>query len=79
MPYMMSEDEETRITRNAMLVYPYIKSGVLSHGKATEILGLRKMKLITLYGKLVLSYFDETQEEFEEDLTALKTLRGGTI
>ena len=62
-----------------LLVYPYIKSGILSHGKATEILGLRKMELITLYGKLVLSYFDETQEEFEEDLTALKTLSGRTI
>lgn len=59
MPYMMSEDEETRITRNAMLVYPYIKSGVLSHGKAAELLGLRKTELITLYGKLGLPYFDE--------------------
>lgn len=75
----VSEDEEMQTTRNAMLVYLYIKSGVLYHGKAAELLGLRKMKLITLYGKLVLSYFDETQEEFEEDLTALKTLRGGTI
>ena len=75
----VSEDEEMQTTRNAMLVYLYIKSGVLSHGKAAELLGLRKMKLITLYGKLVLSYFDETQEEFEEDLTALKTLRGVTI
>ncbi len=37
------------------------------------------MELITLYGKLGLSYFDETQEEFEEDLTALKTLSGRTI
>ena len=75
----VSEDEEMQTTRNAMLVYLYIKSGVLSNGKAAVLLGLRKMKLITLYGKLVLSYFDETQEEFEEDLTALKTLRGGTI
>lgn len=62
-----------------LLVNPYIKSGILSHGKATEILGLRKMELITLYGKLGLSYFDETQEEFEEDLTALKTLSGRKI
>lgn len=29
-----------------LLVYLYIKSGVLSHGKATEILGLRINKLI---------------------------------
>lgn len=45
-----------------MLVYPYIKSGVMSHGKAAEMLGLHKIDLITLYGKLGLPYFDETEE-----------------
>lgn len=60
-----------------MLVYPYIKSGVMSHGKAAEMLGLHKIDLITLYGKLGLPYFDETEEEFEEDLAVLKKLRGG--
>lgn len=56
------------MTRNAMLVYPYIKNGVISHGKAAEMLEIRKMDLITLYGKLGLSYFDESDEELEEDL-----------
>ncbi|MDE7423759.1 MAG: hypothetical protein K2N51_08720 [Lachnospiraceae bacterium] len=32
----------------------------------------QKIDLITLYGKLGLPYFDETQEEFEEDLAVLK-------
>ena len=68
-----------QITRNAMLVYPYIKSGVMSHGKAAEMLGLHKIELIALYGKLGLPYFDETEEEFEEDLAVLKRLRGATI
>lgn len=40
---------------------------------------IRKMELITLYGKLGLPYFDETQEEFEEDMAVLKILRGETI
>ena len=35
-----------QITRNAMLVYPYIKSGVMSHGKAAEMLGLHKIVYI---------------------------------
>lgn len=31
-PYTVPEDKEAQITRNAMLVYPYIKSGAISHG-----------------------------------------------
>ena len=36
------------------------------------MLELHKIDLITLYGKLGLPYFDETEEEFEEDLAVLK-------
>ena len=78
-PYTVLEDKDAQITRNAMLLYPYIKNGVMSHGKAAEMLGLHKIDLITLYGKLGLPYFDETEEEFEEDLAVLKKLRGVTV
>ena len=37
-PYTVLEDKDAQITRNAMLVFPYIKSGVISHGKAAEML-----------------------------------------
>lgn len=67
-PYTVLEDKEAQIIRNAMLVYPYIKSGVMSYRKAADMLGHHKIDLITLYGKLGLSYFDETEEEFEEGL-----------
>ena len=75
-PYTVLEDKEAQIIRNAMLVFPYIKNGVISHGKAAEMLGLHKIDLITLYGKLGLPYFDETIEELEEDLSVLKKIRG---
>ncbi len=78
-PYTVLKDKEAQITRNAMLVYPYIKGGVMSLGKAAEILGLNKIDLIILYGKLGMPYFDETEEEFEEDLAILKKLRGATV
>ena len=78
-PYTVLEDKEAQLTRNAMLVYPYIKNGVMSHGRAAEMLGIHKIDLIQLYGKLGMSYFDETEEEFEEDLAVLKKLRGTTI
>lgn len=75
-PYTVLEDEEAQMIRNAMLVFPYIKNGVMSHGKAAEMLGLHKIDLITLYGKLGLPYFDESIEEIDEDLSVLKKLRG---
>ena len=75
-PYTVLEDKEAQIIRNAMLVFPYIKNGVISHGKAAEMLGLYKIDLITLYGKLGLPYFDESIEELEEDLSVLKKIRG---
>ena len=78
-PYTVLDNKEAQLTRNAMLVYPYIRSGVISHGKAAEMLGLHKIDLIILYGKLGLPYFDETAEEFEEDLAVLKKIRGTTI
>lgn len=78
-PYIVPEDEDAQIIRNAMLVYPYIKSDVISHGKAAEMLGLHKIDLIKLYGGLGLPYFDEIEEEFEEDLAVLKKLRDATV
>ncbi len=51
-PYTVPKDKDAQIIRNAMLVYPYIKNGVMSHGKAAEMLGFHKIDLITLYGKL---------------------------
>ena len=59
-PYTVLDDKEAQTTRNAMLLYPYIKNGVMSHGRAAEMHGLHKIDLITLYGKLGLPYFDET-------------------
>lgn len=77
--YTVPEDKEGQITRNAMVVYPYIRRGVISHGKAAEMLGLHKIDLIALYGKLGMPYFDETDEEFEDDLAVLRNLRGAAV
>jgi Uncharacterised protein family (UPF0175). len=66
--YAMPEDKERQLIRNAMMLYPYILEKRISHGRAAEILGIHKLDLIDLYGRMGFCYFDQTQDELEEDL-----------
>ena len=50
--YLVTVNPETELTRNALLLYPYILNQTISHGRAAEILGIRKSELIDLYDKL---------------------------
>lgn len=61
--YLVTMNPETELTRNALLLYPYILNQTISHGRAAEILGIRKSELIDLYDKLGYFYFDMTMDE----------------
>ena len=73
--YAVARDESAELLRNAMILYPYIQDETLSYGKAAEILGIAKLDLIALYSRLGISYFDQTKEELESDILAIKRLR----
>ncbi|MBR6666140.1 MAG: UPF0175 family protein [Lachnospiraceae bacterium] len=73
--YVMTKDKDEQLMRNAMILYPYIHDGVISHGKAAEILGIYKLDLITLYGKLGLPYIQMTDEEIEEEISTVDYLK----
>ena len=73
--YVVPKDKEAQLIRNAMMLYPYIQNGTISHGKAAEILGVFKMDLITLYGKMGLSYIEMTDDEIEEELETVNYLK----
>ena len=76
---VITNDEQSELMRNAMLLYPYIKDLTISHGKAAEILGIRKQELIDLYGKLGLPYFDQDINEIDEELQYWKEMKGEAI
>lgn len=40
--YLVTLNPEAELTRNALLLYPYILNQTISHGRAAEILGDRK-------------------------------------
>ena len=65
--YLVTMNPETELTRNALLLYPYILNQTISHGRAAEILGIRKSELIDLYDKLGYSYFDMTMDDLDDE------------
>ena len=75
LPYIEMESADMKLERNALFLHLYIKNRIISHGKAAELLGMKKLDLIELYSNLGLSYFDLTIEEVEEDAHAIGKLR----
>ena len=74
--FVVINDSDTELKRNALLLYPHILDNSISHGKAAELLGINKIDLIVLYGKMGLSYLDEDMGEIEADLQAIRKVRG---
>lgn len=73
--YLVTVNPETELTRSALLLYPYILNQTISHGRAAEILGIRKSELIDLYDKLGYSYFDMTLDDLDEELNTFRMLK----
>ena len=73
--YLEVIDPESELTRNALLLYPYILNQTISHGRAAEILGIRKSELIALYDKLGYSYFDIIQDDLDDELNSFRELK----
>ena len=69
--YIQTSDS---LRRNALWLYLSIMDRKLSHGKAAEILGIRKLDLIDLYASMGLPYLDQTMDELDEDLSTLHDL-----
>ena len=55
---VLSANKEEQLKRNAMMLYPYVHDGIISHGRAAEMLGIYKIDLITLYGRLGIPYIE---------------------
>ena len=77
--YVIANDEQSELMRNAMLLYPYIKNLTISHGKAAEILGIHKYELIDIYDQLGLAYLDQDMQEIDEEVQYWKELKGATV
>lgn len=77
--YVTANDKKSELVRNAMLLYPYINNLTISHGKAAEILGIRKYELIDLYDALGLPYLNQDIQEIEDEVQYWKKLKGVVV
>lgn len=73
-PFAMPPSKEGQLKRNAMILYPYVHDGIISYGRAAEILGIFKMDLIVLYGKLGVPYIEMTDDEIKAEIETVKKL-----
>ena len=69
-PYLADDELGDDFERNAMILYGLIQTGVLSHGRAAEILGVKKWDLIEFYNSKGLSYLNQSKEDLLADLAA---------
>ena len=73
--YLVTINPEAELTRNALLLYPYILDQTISHGRVAEILGIRKSELIDLYDKLGYSYFDMIMDDLDNEMNTFRELK----
>ena len=71
--YLCSEAKKDELEKNAMIMYPYIRDGVLSHGRVAQILGMKKWDLIELYDELGFPYLNSVSD-YEDDLKVVEKL-----
>ena len=69
-PYLDDTERDFSFERNAMVLHPYIQKGIISHGRAAEILGVRKWDLIEYYNGLGIPYLNQSKEDLLADLAA---------
>lgn len=74
--YLHPKNKQAELERNALLLYPYIRDNVISHGKEAEILGIPKYDLIEIYDHLGLAYLDMDISEIEEELMNWDKIKG---
>ena len=52
----------------AFALHHLIEKGIISNGKAAELLGVNKLDLIDFYGQHGFPYIDMTEEEFLQEI-----------
>ena len=74
-PYLADDESGDDFERNALILYGFIRTGVLSHGRAAKILDVKKRDLIEFYNSKGLPYLNQNKEELLADLAAYDRIK----
>ncbi|MBQ3645613.1 MAG: UPF0175 family protein [Synergistaceae bacterium] len=74
-PFIINDEHDQNFERNAMILYGMIQMQKISHGRAAEILGVKKWDLIEFYNSKGLPYLNQTKEDLLSDLEVFDTIR----
>ena len=73
--YIDIDDTKLSFEQNAMLLYPLIREGVISHGRAAEVLGVPKWNLIEFYDSMGLPYLNQSADDLRDEIASFAILR----
>ena len=73
--YITNNEYGQNFERNAMILYGFIQAQKTSHGRAAEILGVKKWDLIEFYNSQGLPYLNQSKEELLSDLAFFDKIR----
>ena len=66
--YVENSDETMMNEQRALMMYPYIKNGVLSHGRVAELLGMNKFELVAIYERFGIPFISMSWNDVEADV-----------
>lgn len=70
--FVAAQGPKNALERNALMLYPFIKDLSISYGRAAELLGISKRKLIDIYGDIGIPYIDMDVSEVEDEIAAFE-------
>ena len=74
-PYLTGSGTGQDFDRDALLIYGLIQAQRLSHGRAAEILGVKKRDLIEYYNAMGLPYLRQSKEDLLNELKTWDRIR----
>ena len=76
--FVAAQGPKNALERNALMLYPFIKDLSISHGRAAELLGISKRKLIDTYGDMGIPYIDMDISEIEDELAVFEEIEASS-
>ena len=74
--YITNNEYGQNFERNAMILYGFIQAQKISHGRAAEILGVKKWDLIEYYNSIGIPYLNQDKKDLIDDLETYNRLKG---